>query len=105
MKKIKENYKIFVPANKLRNSYLLSKDEYQKLFQEYNKDIHKEKNEFTIPTTKNRQQNSIQQTTTRMEYTRMNQILTIKNHRNDDFPNKISCGLINPSKSDIEKNK
>ena len=54
MKKIKENYKIFVPVNKLRNSYLLSKDEYQKLFQEYNKDIHKEKNEFTIPTTKNR---------------------------------------------------
>ena len=31
VKKIKESDKIFVPADKLRNIYLLSKDEYQKL--------------------------------------------------------------------------
>ena len=30
MKKIKESYKIFVPTDKLRNSYLLRKDEYKK---------------------------------------------------------------------------
>ena len=31
VKKVKESDKIFVPADKLRNIYLLSKDEYQKL--------------------------------------------------------------------------
>ena len=30
MKKIKESYKIFVPTDKLRNSYLLRKDECKK---------------------------------------------------------------------------
>ena len=34
VKKIKESDKIFVPADKLRNIYLLSKDEYQKLLTE-----------------------------------------------------------------------
>ena len=34
----------------------------------------------------------------------MNHKFTMKNRKND-FPNKISFGLINPSKSDIEKNK
>ena len=43
MKKIKESYKIFVPTDKLRNSYLLRKDEYKEFSK--NKDIHKEKHD------------------------------------------------------------
>ena len=34
VKKIKESDKIFVPADKSRNIYLLSKDDYQKLLTE-----------------------------------------------------------------------
>ena len=34
VKKIKDSHKIFVPADKSRNIYLISKDEYQKLLTE-----------------------------------------------------------------------
>ena len=54
--KINVNDKIFVPADKLRNIYLLSKDEYQKLFTEsVTKTYKMTKEKFTTSTTKQSQ--------------------------------------------------
>ena len=105
VKKIKESDKIFVPADKSRNIYLLSKDDYQKLLAENITKIYKMANRRKVYDINNETKSIAKQLSIddRMERMYENEsYITIKNHK-EHFPNKISCRLINPSKSDIRK--
>ena len=105
VKKIKGSDKIFVPADKSRNIYLLSKDEYQKLLTENTTKTHKMTNRSKVYDIYNETKSIAKQLSIEDRIERMDEnesYITIKDHK-EDFPNKISCRLINPSKSDIRK--
>ena len=99
IKQIKGDSKIFVAADKSRNIYKMDKETYEKLLHEnitktYNKtdkkrvraiNVHAKKLEDRI---KNMQESE--------------RYITVKDHK-EDFPPKISCRMINPSKSVIGK--
>ena len=102
---IKRSDKIFVPADKLRNIYKLEKDDYEKLLTENVKKTYKKSSRKKVYTI-NRNAKKLAEDlliSGRVEKMYENEAyITIKDHK-EDFPNKISCRLINPSKSDIGK--
>ena len=105
VKKIKETDKMFVPADKSRNIYLLSKDEYQKLLTENITKAYKMTNRNKVYDINNEAKSIAKQLSNDDRIERMYEnkpYITIKDHK-EHFPNKISFRLINPSKSDIEK--
>ena len=105
IEQIKINNKIFVSADKSRNTYMLQQEEYTKLLKEnvtktYKKSTRKKL--FNInPTSKEiTEKLPISDRIDKMQETEA--YITIKDHK-EDFPNKISCRLINPSKSSTGK--
>ena len=102
---IKHSDKIFVPADKSRNIYKLEKDDYEKLLTENVTKTYKKSSRKKVYTI-NRNAKRLAEDLLigdRVEKMYENEVyITIKDHK-EDFPNKISCRLINPSKSDIGK--
>ena len=105
IKKIKSNNKVFVPADKSRNIYKLENDEYSKLLKENVTKTYKKSN-FNKVRNINNEAKQITRTlpiADRIEKLHETEAyITIKDHK-DDFPNKVSCRLINPCKSSIGK--
>ena len=96
---------MFVPTDKSRNVYLLSKDEYQKLLTENITKAYKMTNRRKVYNINNETKSigkplSIDDHIERMYENESH--INIKDHK-EHFPSKISCTLINPSKSDIGK--
>ena len=102
---IKNSNKIFVPADKSRNIYKMEKEQYNKLLHENITKTYKKTNKSRI--------NAINKTAKKIasdleledrivKMQESESYITIKDHK-EDFPNKLSCRLINPSKSDIGK--
>ena len=105
VKKVKESDKMFVPDDKSRNIYLLSKDEYQKLLTENITKAYKMTNRNKVYDINNEAKSIAKQLSADDRRERMYEnesYITIKDHK-EHFPNKISFRLVNPSKSDIEK--
>ena len=102
---IKRSDKIFVQADKSRNIYKLEKDDYEKLLTENITKTYKKSSRKKVYTI-NRNAKKLAEDLLigdRVEKIYENEAyITIKDHK-EDFPNKISCRLINPSKSDIGK--
>ena len=96
---IKKSNKIFVFADKSRNIYEVEQEEYKKLLKEnlkksnltrvYNINKNAKKITEKLP---------ISDRIEKMQETKA--YITIKDHK-ESFPNKISCRLINPSKSSV----
>ena len=102
---IKNSNKIFVAADKSRNICQMEKEQYNKLLHENITKTYKKTNKNRI--------NAINKTAKKIasdleledRIDKMQEsecYITIKDHK-EDFPNKLSCRLINPSKSDIGK--
>ena len=105
VKKVKESDKMFVPDDKSRNIYLLSKDEYQKLLTENITKAYKMTNRNKVYDINNEAKSIAKQLSADDRRERMYEnesYITIKDHK-EHFPNKISFRLVNPSKSDIGK--
>ena len=105
VKQIKESDKIFLPADRSRNIYLLSKAEYQKLLTENITKTYKMTNRRKVDDINNEARSIAKQLSIddRIERVYENEsYIIIKDHK-EHLPNKISCRLINPSKSDIGK--
>ncbi len=105
IKEIRSSQKVFVPADKSRNVYKLEPENYMKLLKEnVTKDYKKSDKEKVININ-----NNIQRIAKSLSLEKRIECLqekeayiTIKDHK-ENFPNKISCRLINPTKSDIGK--
>ena len=96
---------MFVPADKSRNIYLLSKDEYQKLLTENITKAYKMTNRNKVYDINNEAKSIAKQLSADDRRERMYEnesYITIKDHK-EHFPNKIPFRLVNPSKSDIGK--
>ena len=105
VKKIEDSDKTFIPADKSRNIYLLSKDEYQKLLIKTVTKTYKMTNRRNVYGINYEAKSTAIQLSidNRIERIYENEsYITIKHHK-EDFRSKISCRLINPSKSDIRK--
>ena len=105
VKKVKESDKMFVPDDKSRNIYFLSKDEYQKLLTENITKAYKMTNRNKVYDINNEAKSIAKQLSADDRRERMYEnesYITIKDHK-EHFPNKISFRLVNPSKSDIGK--
>ena len=104
IKQIKNN-KIFVSADKSRNTYMLQQEEYLKLSKENVTKTYKKSTReklFNINRTSKEitEKLPISDRIDKMQETEA--YITIKDHK-EDFPNKISCRSINPSKSSVGK--
>ena len=89
VKKIKESDKIFVPTNKWRNIYLLSKDEYQKSLTKNTTKTYKMKNSTKVSDINNETTSIAKQLSVddRIEQLYKNESnITIKDHK-EHFPN------------------
>lgn len=100
---IKKSDKVFVSADKSRNIYKMEKDQYQKLLTEnvtktYKKSSIQKLNNINGIAKQIAQKLTLED---RIEVMQEDEAyITIKDHK-DEFPNKITCRLINPSKSSI----
>ena len=105
IKELRENDKVFVSADKSLNIYKMEKDEYKKLLFENVTKTYKKTTEEKLKTI-NKGAKTIAQKLElddRVEKMQESQCyITVKDHK-EDFPHKISCRLLNPSKSDIGK--
>ena len=102
---IKNSNKIFVPADKSRNIYKMEKEQYNKLLHENITKTYKKINENRINTINKTAKKIASDLELEDRIDKMQEsecYITIKDHK-EDFPNKLSCRLINPSKSDIGK--
>ena len=102
---IKTCKKIIVSADKSRNLYKLEKDQYQKLLKEkitktYKKSTNKKTEKINYTAKQITEKLSIADRVPMLEET--DAYITIKDHKSE-FPIKILCCLINPSKSSIGK--
>ena len=102
---IKTCKKIIVSADKSRNLYKLEKDQYQKLLKEkitkiYKKSTNKKTEKINYTAKQITEKLSIADNVPILEKTEA--YITFKVHKSE-FPNKIPCRLINPSKSSIGK--
>ena len=102
---IRQTNQLFVSAGKSRSIYKMNKEDHEKLMHENITKTYKKTNESKIKTI-NKSAKKIanrQDLEDRIEKFQENEsYITIKDHK-DDFPHKIQCRLINPSKSDIGK--
>ena len=105
IKELRENDKVFASADKSLNIYKMEKDEYKKLLFENVTKTYKKTTEEKLKTI-NKGAKTIAQKLElddRVEKMQESQCyITVKDHK-EDFPHKISCRLLNPSKSDIGK--
>ena len=102
---IKNSNKIFVSADKSRNIYKMEKEEYNKLIHENITKTYKKTNKNRINTINKTAKKIASDLELEDRIDKMQEsecYITIKDHK-EDFPNKLSCRLINPSKSDIGK--
>ena len=105
VKKIEDSDKTFIPADKSRKIYLLSKDEYQKLLLKSVTKTYKMTNRRNVYGINNEAKSIAIQLSIDNRIERIyenDSYITIKYHK-EDFLSKISCRLINPSKSDVRK--
>ena len=107
LKKYKDNInsgnKMLVPADKWCNMYKLEKDVYDKLLTEnmtkiYKKSSRTKVNKINYNAKRIAEDLSLEDCVEKIYENEA--YITIKDHKKN-FPNKISCRLINPSKSDI----
>ena len=104
-KQIKRDSKIFVPADKSHNIYRMDRETYEKLLHEnitktYKKTDKKKVTAINIDAKKIAKDLELENRIEKMQESEC--YITVKDHK-EDFPHKISCRLINPSKSDIGK--
>ena len=102
---IKTSDKMFVAADKSRHIYKMEKQQYTKLLTEnitktYKKSNKKKLSNINFIAKKITKKLSIDDRVQRME--ELEAYITVKDHK-DEFPNKIPCRLINPSKSNLGK--
>ena len=102
---IKTSDKVFVAADKSRHIYKMDKQQYAKLLTEnvtktYKKSNISKINNINFTAKKITEKLSIDDRVQRMEETEA--YITVKDHK-DEFPNKIPCRLINPSKPYLGK--
>ena len=105
IKQIKGDSKIFVPADKSRNIYKMDKETYEKLLHEnitktYKKTGKKRVRAINVDAKKIATHLELEDRIEKMQESEC--YITVKDHK-EDFPHKISCRLINPSKSDIRR--
>ena len=102
---IKETNSILVAADKSRNIYKMSKDDYNKNLVENITKTYKKSNEKKVKNINQETQKIVKDlgVDDRVEIMQTGEVyITVKDHK-DDFPNKLTFRLINPSKSDIGK--
>ena len=105
IKRIKRDSKIFVPTNKARNIYKMHREVYEKLLHEsitktYKKTDKKKVKAINVDAKIIAKDLEIEDRIEKMQESDC--YITVKDHE-EDFPHKISCRLINPSKPDIGK--
>ena len=105
IKQINRHGKIFVPAGKSRNSYKIDCETCEKLLHEnitktYKKMDKKKVRAINIAAKKIAQDLELEDEIEKVQESEC--YITVKDHR-EDFPHKIPCRLITPSKSDIGK--
>ena len=108
IKQIKNSDKVFVSVNKSWDAYKLGQSEYKKLLKENITKTYKKSDRWNV----NNVNSHAKRITENYPYQYMKYrieklqeteaFITIKDHK-EDYPNKISCRLINPSKSSIGK--
>ena len=102
---IKTSDKVFVAADKSRHIYKMEKDQYKKLLKENITKTYKKSNKRKISNInweakKITEKLSLDDRVERLQETEA--YITVKDHK-DEFPNKIPCRLLNPSKTSIGK--
>ena len=105
IKQIKRDSKNFVPADKSRDIYKMDRETYEKLlYENITKNYKKmDKKKVIAVNTDTKKIAKDLEFEERIDKTQENDCyITVKDHK-EDFPHKISCRLINPSKSDIGK--
>ena len=105
IKEIKASNKRLVSADKSGNIYKIEKDEYKKLLRDnitktYKKSNGKKLRDINFAAKKLAEKFSVVDRVEVMQETEA--YITIKDHK-DEFPNKIPCRLVNPSKSNTGK--
>ena len=105
IKELRESDKVFVSVDKSLYIYKMEKDEYKKLLFENITKTYKKTTEEKLKTI-NKGAKTIArklELDDRVEKVQESQCyITVKDHK-EDFPYKILCRLLNPSKSDIGK--
>ena len=105
IKEIKTSNKIFISADKSRNSYSVEKDEYNKYLKENITKSYRKSTESKLETINLNAQKIAKrlEIDDRMEKMYENECyITVKDHK-ENFPEKPTFRLINPAKSDIAK--
>ena len=105
IKELSQENKVFVSADKSTNIYKMDKESYEKLLFENVTKTHKKSTEQKLKTINKDAKRIVEKLEIDDRIKKMKETqtyITVKNHK-EDFPHKISCRLINPSKSDIGK--
>ena len=105
VRNIKHVESLLVPADKSRNIYIVEPVNYKKLLTENITKEYKKSNSDKRDKINNEAKNIVKKLGIEERVQRMSEeesYVTIKDHK-ENFPNKISCRLINPSKSEIGK--
>ena len=105
IKKIKNSKKLFINADKSRNTYEMNKEEYEKYLLENVTKIYKITPKSKINTINIEAKNIDAKLGTEDRVERLsegNAYITVKDHK-EEFPEKPSFRLTKPSKSEIEK--
>lgn len=105
IKSIKKSEKVFVHADKTTNMYGVMPEEYEKLLSDNVTKTYKKSNRTQVETV-NKEAFKITEKLNLLDKVQvLNEspaFITIKDHK-PNFPNKISCRLLNPCKSNIGK--
>ena len=102
---IKSINKVFLPSDKSRNIYKLENEQYSKLLRENVTKTYKKSKFNKVHDMSNKAKEITENLPVPDRIDKLQEkeaYVTIKDHK-DDFPNKISCRLINPCKSSIGK--
>ena len=105
IQKIWQSNQLFVSAGKSRNIYIMNKEDHEKLTHENITKTYKITNESKLKTINKFAKKIVNRLDLEDRIEKLQEsetYIAIKDHK-DDFPHKISCGLINPSKPDISK--
>ena len=105
IRQIRRSNNLFISADKSRNVYKVSKASYERMMRENVTRTNKKCNTSKSNSInfKAKQISSKLKIDNRVQKLDENKVyVTIKNHK-EEFPDKISCRLINPSKTDIGK--
>ena len=105
IKQVKNSDKVFVSVDESRQIYKLCQNEYKKLLKENITKMYKKSDRRKVNNVNSHAKGITEKLpiSDRMEKLQETEAYIIINDFKKDFPNKISCRLINPSKSSIEK--